>query len=145
MLMEHAADMARPDLFREMRRRQQEMNRFLDRLGFGLATFPPVKIWAGADGAIINAEIPGVGPDQLDITVYQDTVTLRGRRDPDEIEGEVVIHRQERQQGPFARTMVLPFRVDADKVAAHFNRGVLTLDLPRPAADKPRHIQVARG
>jgi HSP20 family protein len=57
----------------------------------------------------------------------------------------VIIHRQERQQGPFARTLVLPFRVDADKVAAHFNRGVLTLDLPRPAADKPRHIQVARG
>ena len=145
MLMEQAADTARPDLVPEMRRRQQEMNRFLDRLGFGLASFPPVKVWAGIDGAIISAEVPGVSPEQLDITVHQDTVTLRGRRDPVEIEGEVVVHRQERQQGPFARTLVLPFRVDADKVAAHFNRGVLTLDLPRPAADRPRHIQVARG
>jgi HSP20 family protein len=47
--------------------------------------------------------------------------------------------------GPFARTIVLPFRVDADKVSARFDRGVLTLELPRPAADRPRQIKVARG
>jgi HSP20 family protein len=55
------------------------------------------------------------------------------------------VHRRERAQGPFARTIALPFRVDAEKVAARFDRGVLTLTLPRPEADKPRQVKVTRA
>lgn len=146
MLMEHAIEAQVPDLLREMKRRQQEMNRLLGGLRLAPRTeFPPVKVFVGADGAIVIAAVPGVAPDQLDITVHQDIVTLRGKREPEAIEGDVVAHRQERHSGPFSRTIVLPFRVDADKVAARFDRGVLTLELPRPAADKPRRINVARA
>jgi HSP20 family protein len=71
-----------------------------------------------------------VPPDQLDVTVRQDTVTLRGKRAPDAVEGDAIVHRRERPYGPFTRTFILPFRVDADRVSARFNRGILTLELP---------------
>lgn len=146
MLREYAAETRWPELFRDMRRTQAEMNRLLGGLRLGLRSeFPPVNVWAGADGAIVTTEIPGVSPDKIDITVHQDTVTLRGTREPEHVEGDAIVHRRERAQGPFSRTVVLPFRVDADKVSAKFNRGALTLELPRPAADKPRHIKVARA
>ena len=86
-----------------------------------------------------------VSPDQLDVTVHQDTVTLRGKREPEALDGDAVVHRQERPQGPFTRTVVLPFRVDADRVSARFERGVLTLELPRPESDKPRKVRIAHA
>src|SRR5678816_2867785 len=62
-----------PDLARDMRRLQEEMNRTFGGFRFAVpAEYPPVNVWAGADGAIITAEIPGVAPDQIDITVHQD-------------------------------------------------------------------------
>jgi HSP20 family protein len=146
MLGQFVPDRRWPDLLRDVRRTQEEMNRLFG--GLRLATtseFPPVNVWAGADGAVIAAEVPGVSPDQLDITVHQDTVTLRGKRDPEIMGDDMIAHRQERAHGSFARTVVLPFRVDADKVAARFERGLLTLELPRPAADKPRQVKVARA
>jgi len=146
MLMEYAARRGWPDLFAEMRRAQDEMSRRFG--GLRLAQqpeFPAVNMWAGPDGAIITAQVPGVSPDRIDVTVHQDTVTLRGKRDPEPLDGEVIVHRQERAHGPFMRAIVLPFRVDADKVSARFERGVLTLELPRPAADRPRQIKVAQA
>jgi HSP20 family protein len=68
---------------------------------------------------------------------------LRGQREPEQVGEDATVHRQERATGPFARTVVLPFRLDADKVSARFERGVLALSLPRPEADKPRQIKIA--
>ena len=73
MLTDFALGGRWPDLARDMRRLQEEMNRAFG--GFRLAVpaeYPPVNVWAGADGAIITAEIPGVAPDQIDITVLHD-------------------------------------------------------------------------
>jgi HSP20 family protein len=146
MPMEQALETRPPDLFREMRRRQREMNRLFGGLRLALrAEFPPVRVFTGTEGAVITAQMPGVAAEQIDITVDQDTVTLRGKREPEVMEGDVMVHRQERQHGPFARAVLLPFRVDGDKAAAHFQRGVLTLELPRPESDKPRHIKVSRA
>jgi hypothetical protein len=83
--------------------------------------------------------------DKIEVTVYQNTITLRGTREPAIAESEANLIRRERVEGPFARTIVLPFRVDADKVAARFERGMLTLELPRPAEDRPRHIKLSSG
>jgi HSP20 family protein len=139
-------DVRLPDLFRDMRRAQEEMNRLFGGLRFALRSeFPPVNLWASAEGVIVTAQVPGVSPDQLDVTVHQDTVTMRGKREAETFEGEVVWHRQERPHGPFARTVVLPFRVDADRVSARFERGVLTLQLPRPESDKPRQVKIAHA
>jgi HSP20 family protein len=132
------------DMLRDIRRTQEQMNRLVGGVRSAVrGEFPPVNVWAGSDGAIVMAEIPGVNPDQIDVTVHQDTTTLRGTRDPEVMDSETVVHRQERAHGEFARTVVLPFRVDGDKVSARFNRGMLTLDLPRPEADKPRKVKIS--
>ena len=139
-------DVRLPDLFRDMRRAQDDMTRLFGGLRVALRTeFPAANVWANPDGAIVTAQVPGVQPDQLDVTVHQDTVTLRGRREPESIEGEVIVHRRERPYGPFTRTFILPFRVDADRVSARFNRGILSLELPRPESDKPRHVKISHA
>ena len=92
-----------PDVLRDMRRAQEEMNRLFGGLRFALRSeFPAVNVWASAEGVIVTAQVPGVSPDQLDVTVHQDTVTLRGKREAETFEGEVVWHRQERPHGPFS-------------------------------------------
>jgi HSP20 family protein len=143
MRAEYASPMRLPDLFREMIRRQNEASlwgggRLLDE-----TVFPLVNVWASPDEAIVTAELPGVTIDALDVTVHQNTLTLRGKRDPETPQGEdLITHRQERAHGPFVRTGVLPFRVDADKVSAKFERGILIVTLPRPDADKPHKVKI---
>jgi len=144
MRSEHSITGRWPDFFRDMRRTQEQMNRLFRGLPLSVTSeFPPVNVWINSDAAIVTAEVAGVKQDQLDITVYQNTVTLRGQRDPEQVGEDAIVHRQERASGPFARTVVLPFRLDADKVSARFERGVLALSLPRPETDKPRQIKIA--
>ena len=139
MLRAYPAGGRRTDPFRELRRAQNDLGRLFGSLRFmPQAEFPPVNIWASADGAVLKATVPGVSPDQIDITVHQNTVTLRGKREPEALDSDTVVLRQERAHG-----LVLPFRVDADRAAARFARGMLTLELPRPAADQPRRLAVA--
>lgn len=129
-----------------LRRIQDEMNRaFGDPRWSAAAEFPPMNIWRGEDGVIVTAEIPGVPLDQLDVVVHQNTLTIKGRREPEAKEPEVNFHRRERAYGSFARTVALPFNVDPEKVKANAEHGVLTVELPRPEADKPRRIQIAKA
>jgi HSP20 family protein len=134
------------DPVRQLRFAQRDMSRLFDNLRVAAPPeFPLMNIWVGSDGAVITAEIPGVVPEELDIAVHQNTVTLRGRRAPEPLTDDAVVHRQERVTGAFARNFVLPFRVDGDKTTAKFRNGVLRLDLPRPEADKPHKINVSRA
>ncbi len=104
--------------------------------------FPAVNIWTNEDQALLTAEIPGIDPDALEITVKDNAVTIKGNRELDEVkEGETRL-RQERGGGAFSRTFTLPFKLNADQVQAAYNRGVLELTLPRAEADKPKRITV---
>lgn len=130
----------------EMRRAQADLNRMFGTMRFyPPPEFPPLNLWTNPEGAIVAAEVPGVGPEDLDITIRRDTVTLRGTRLAEPTNETVSALRQERVTGPFARNIVLPFRVDADKASAKFERGVVTLALPRPQEDKPHRISIARA
>lgn len=134
------------DPLQQMRSAQRDMSRLFDNLRLATAPeFPLMNIWTGKDGAVITAEVPGVVPDQLDIAVHQNTVTLRGSRSAEPLTEDGVIHRQERITGAFARNLILPFRVDGDRATAKFQHGVLRLDLPRPEADRPHKITVSRS
>ena len=134
------------DPLRQMHSAQRDMGRLFDNLRLAAPPeFPLMNIWAGADGAVITAEIPGVLPEDLDIAVHQNTVTLRGSRPAAPPTEDAVIHRQERVTGAFARNLILPFRVDGDHATARFRNGVLRLDLPRPKADRPHKITVSRA
>ncbi len=131
----------------EFDRLQREMNRLFDSfLGeAGTAEFPAVNIWTNTDGAVLTAEIPGIKPEDLEVSVQADTVTLRGKREADELkEGETWL-RRERGEGSFVRSFSLPFEINVDKVEAKYRNGVLHLTLPRAEADKPKKISVNAG
>ena len=65
--------------------------------------------------------------------------------EPEAREPEASFHRRERTFGPFARTVALPFNVDADQVKASAQNGILTIELPRPESDRPRKINISRS
>jgi len=131
------------DPWRDLRRLHAQMQRLLD--GWPLAPereFPLVNVYTNNDGAVLTAELPGVEPADLDVSVQGDTVTIKGQRRAEELKQGENYHRQERGAGSFARSVQLPFEVEPDKVEARLEKGVLTLTLPRIEADKPRKIAV---
>jgi len=111
-------------------------------LAQSMSEFPTVNVWADNDNAIITSELPGINAEEVDISVNGKSITLRGSRKLEEACDGECYHRQERWQGQFTRTIDLPFLINADKVEARFNKGVLHLTVPRAEADKPRKIAV---
>ena len=129
---------------RDLRRLQTEMARLFGDYWppMGSRTFPATNLWTGRDGAVVTAQIPGVAPDQIELSVQGDTLVIGGSRDAYALgEGERYV-RQERETGAFTRTIQLPFRVEPDKVEASYAQGILTVTLPRLDADKPKQISV---
>ena len=136
----------RYDPFEEMRRLQEEVNRVFSASVAGTRAlapgeFPALGVYANEDGVAVTAELPGVRAEDLEVSAFQDTLTLRGKRPaPDEARA---YHRRERQQGEFVRTLNLPFRVDPNRVEANLENGVLRLSLHRPEEDKPKRIKIS--
>jgi HSP20 family protein len=133
-----------------MARLQRDMNRLLGGTsrwpGWSTApSYPAMNVWTNQDGAVVTAELPGVDPDEIDISVQNDTLTLRGARAPDEVPEGGTYHRRERGSGSFTRSLQLPFPVEAEKVVASYEKGVLTIALPRVEADKPIKIAIKAG
>jgi len=131
------------DPFWEMQRLQREMNELFS--GFSHVSgkdYPAVNAWVSENEVLVTAELPGIDPGKLDISVAGDTLTLRGVREPESIREGDVYHRQERSFGEFSRTLQLPFQVESEKVVAKYDKGVLQAKLPRAEADKPRKISI---
>jgi HSP20 family protein len=106
------------------------------------AEFPPVNVWLSADEAIVTTEIPGVNPQSIDISVVGKTVTIRGSRDPEKLSAGESYHRRERWTGQFSKSVEMPFSLEAIKVEAKFNRGILEITTPRAEAEKPKKISI---
>jgi HSP20 family protein len=133
--------------WQEIERMQREMDRLLGGFYGGprfqtAPNFPALNAWTNQEGAIITAELPGVNPEDIDVSVVGETLTLTGSRQPEELKEGEKYHRRERGQGKFSRTFQLTFPVEADKVEAVFDKGVLHISLPRAEADKPKKIAV---
>ena len=127
------------------RRMQREMSRALSELpAIAPGNFPPVNLWLGENSIVVTAELPGLTTDDVDITLNQDALTLRGERHPS-AEENAGWHRRERSYGRFSRAVRLPFRVDPDRVQARFTDGILEIELVRPDADRPKKITVHAG
>jgi HSP20 family protein len=132
---------------REMETLRREMNRLFTEWPrqarwFPAPEYPAMNVWTKDDVTVVTAELPGINPEDIDISVEDDTMVLKGNREPDETPENTVYHRRERKCGSFSRTFRLPFRVDADKVQASFAKGVLSITLPRAEADKPKKITI---
>jgi HSP20 family protein len=133
-----------------MDRLRRDMNRLFAQMPTGLAgdtaqNFPAMNVWMDKDGVVVTAELPGVVPDDIDISVVGDTLTLKGSRQPDELEEGGTYHRRERRYGTFTRSFQLPFQVEPDQVEATFGNGALQISLPRAEEDKPKKIAVKVG
>ena len=143
MLLQRIADMDLINSLRDMQRLQQQLSRFMSVENWPSAQeFLRINVWTSEDGAIVQSEIPGIDPNDVDITLVNDTLTIRGSRNPDALNEEQRCHRQERGHGQFTRSLQLPFGVEADRVQARFSNGVLQITLPRAEKDKPRKIGV---
>ena len=131
------------DPFVELRRMQSEMNRLFS--GFSATTardFPPISIWLGDNSVVVTAELPGVARNDVTINLQEDVLTLGGKREPKLQQDNVNWQRRERAYGTFQRAVQLPFRVDADKVQARFNNGILEIELEGLEADRPKKIEI---
>jgi HSP20 family protein len=136
----------KPSIWQEMDQLQREMNRLFDSTSRGRVlsapSYPAINIWMNDEGQLITAEMPGVHPDDINIDVNADALSISGERKPDEVAKDANYHRQERGYGSFSRTIQLPFMVDPNKVEANFKNGVLMISLPRAEVDKPKKITV---
>jgi HSP20 family protein len=132
-----------PAVAPEMLRLQQEMNRLFSNVGFGTPQeFPPVNIWENQESAVVVTELPGIDPDKIDIEVTGDILTLSGTSPTDALkEGEIYL-RQERGQGSFKRKIQLSFPVDSKKVEAQYEKGILSIALPRLKENQPKKIKI---
>ena len=104
---------------------------------------PPVDIYStGAHELVIKAEVPGMNKDEIDITVENFTLTIRGEKKTEQTVKDDQFHRVERSYGTFTRSFALPHTVDANKVEAEYKDGVLTIKLPQREEAKPKQIKV---
>ena len=107
-----------------------------------IRAFPPINLYVAADELILSAQLPGMDPGEVELTVRCETLSLRGeRRRPEGVKDDSY-RRQERFMGRWSRTITLPDRVDESKASARFADGVLTVRLPRAEGARPRHIAV---
>ena len=143
--------LVRWDSSRDVAGLQEGMSRMLE--GFYIrpqedltrgAWVPAVDIYSnGQHELVLKAELPDMKEDQFEITVEDNTLTLRGEKKLDTNVAEEHFHRIERSYGSFARSFALPPTVDTSKVNAEYKAGVLTVRLPLHEEAKPRHIKVA--
>lgn len=128
---------------------RREMDRLLDNFGTGAGRwplqsgtpYPALNVWDGGDALFVEAEVPGIPRENLEILTIGNELTIKGRRPPlgDE---RATYHRRERGTGEFTRLLQLPAEVNAEGVEASLEGGVLTIRLPKAEAAKPRKIQV---
>jgi HSP20 family protein len=136
------------DPFRDITSLRDEMNRLFSRtLGEGAsagsAWTPAVDIFDTAEAIVLKAELPGLTPDDIDIEVDDNVLTIKGeRRFEDKVE-EGRYYRLERAYGQFSRSVTLPQGVKADEISASFDQGVLEVRVPKADEVKPRKISVA--
>ncbi len=134
------------DVWGDVSRFRTEMGRLFRRLGVDEnlwpSAFPPVNVWETDEAVFVEAELPGLKREQLELFVSEgNQLTLKGEFKHD-LPEKGVWHRQERAPGKFQRVLTLPVAVDADKVEAAFDNGVLLVKLPRAEEAKPRRIDV---
>src|SRR5690606_25130989 len=141
------------DPFRELRTLQDELNRvFSSTLGRSGETAlgrgawnPNVDIFENRDQIVLEAELPGISPDDVNISIENNVLTIHGERKFEKKDEGENFHRVERSYGSFTRSFTLPPTVSSDNVAATFENGVLRLELAKREEAKPRRIEIKAG
>ncbi len=110
--------------------------------GAGLA--PMVNVYETGDAIVVEAAIPGMKPEDIDISITGDVLTIKGetRHEPKKEDGKTSYHRQEWRYASFERSLSLPVQVNADRAQTEYENGVLTLTLPKAEAAKAKRLQI---
>ena len=144
--------LVRWDPFREMMQLQNAVDRiFESELASTLplwrqsetAWMLPLDVIETEDEFIVKASIPGISPDELNINLTDNVLTIMGEIKVEEAE-DVRYHLRERRFGMFQRSFSLPVPVNSDKVEAVYENGVLTLHIPKVEEVKPKHISIKK-
>jgi HSP20 family protein len=142
---------SRWDPFRDLMSIQNELNRLFGRTyagggesgaSTGSAWVPPLDVYETGDRFVVTMELPGIDPDAVDVTVEDSTLLVRGER---QFYGEVpeeAFHRVERRYGAFSRSLQLPPNANPEGIEASFDRGVLTIEVPKAEEAKPKKITI---
>ena len=144
------------DLFEDLRAAQDEMLRAASGRGLRpgqqftssatpMAWAPAVDISERKDAYLVAVELPGVTPDQVEITVEDGLLTIQGERHFAHDSAEEKMHRTERHYGAFRRSITLPSHVEADKIEASAQDGVLQILVPKAPDVQAKRIQVRAG
>ena len=139
----------RPSPFGELLSLRQAMDRVFDDNFFRPLTWtgetgaPALDVSTTADALVVEAVLPGVLPEDVDITVENGTLSIRGETKSERQEGEGDYLVREIRRGTFARTVSLPSGLEPDKATSTFENGVLTLRIPKAEETKPRQIRIS--
>ncbi len=127
----------------------RDMDRLFDRLFDAPAGaqrwVPAMDLTEAEDHYLLKADLPGMTEEDISIEVEHGVLTVSGERQAEHERSEKGWHRIERSFGRFSRTLTLPEGLDADAVSAEFDRGVLSVRIPKPEQVKPRRISIGGG
>jgi HSP20 family protein len=141
------------DPIRELDSLQGDMNSLFDRFFEGRTAngttarrwIPAMDLVETEDHLVLRGDLPGMTEDDIDIEIKDDVLTVSGERKAEHEDKGEGYHRVERSFGGFSRSLSLPHGIEADKVEASFNNGVLEVRIPKPAEAKPTRVQIGRG
>ncbi len=112
--------------------------------GSGRLAHMPLDAFRRGDNVVVRIDLPGVDPGSVDLTVERNVLTVKAQRNWEPAEGDEVIV-AERGQGQFSRQLFLGESLDADRVSATYEAGVLTVTIPVAEQAKPRRVEVTTG
>ena len=139
------------DPFRDLVGIQDELNRLFGRTFTGGesmrpsatgAWMPAMDVFERDDAIVAKLELPGIEPNDVEVAVEDATLTVSGKREFASETNEENYHRVERRYGSFSRSIALPQTADVEKVSARFDKGVLTIEVPKSERAKPKKIEI---
>ena len=138
--------------FKDIEKTRSEMDRLLDTFIFGRPRTsgpvgeeewqPPIDVAETENELVVNVEIPGVDPKDIDVSLSGDTLFIRGEKKPETEEKGEDYHLLERNYGTFVRSIHLPVEVQNDKISASYKNGVLTIVFPKSGRTQKKEIKV---
>jgi len=127
----------------EVNRLFEELGRFPKETVFAVGT-PAVDLWETDKDVMVTAELPGVDPDNVEISVTENTLSLSGEARVEEEVKDRNFIRRERSYGKFSRTLALPVPVKPDEAEASFKDGILEIKLPKAQQARVRSVRIKR-
>ena len=141
--------LVRWDPNREVDTLQAQVNRVFDTYFGGEANSGGLRRWVPAmdlveaeDYIVLRADLPGLGKEDVDIEVKDGVLTVSGERKAEETHQSEGFYRVERAFGAFSRSLSLPKSVDAERISAEFDKGVLEVRIPKPEQQKPHRVEI---